>query len=280
MTSPFEECYLLPKTFLIKKRNKEKTPASILSNKKLPSDLRLKYFDNFMKFDKGKPSVRALTQDEPEINIDTLLGDLPLMNVPEARALLQFMKDSHEISWNLNLELIIDNTTINRSDLRKIIRYMLGLSTVTRHTDIPIGAEQLISKLELLDFPFEWLRKFPRQKLDRAAKIKVSKEEEELLEGVSKKKAPEAKALLQFMKDSAEISWNSNLELVLDNTPIFGSDLREIIRYMLGLTAKHIPTGAEQLISKLKELDFPFEQLKKSSKQVTKKQVGKGWIVF
>lgn len=172
MSSPFKESLLVPVSFLIQKKKKtdKKTPMGILSDKRQPADIRLKYFDNFVKFskDKGSPPMKVITRTEeekeesrPEYDIKVLVRDIPDFRLPLARAILEFMTDSKKITWDRNFQVALDGHEIHNSDIREILKYILGLSIVTSAEDIPTGAEQVKEKLRLLDIPLVWLKNTP-----------------------------------------------------------------------------------------------------------------------
>lgn len=179
MDSPFKESLLVPASFLIKKKEKLQlkkkiTPTAILTDTRRPADLRLKYFDNFVKFNKEreKSPLKVITKTEQEAaekvpvedDPKVLLKDIPKEKIPLATSILSFIKDSDEISWNQKFEVIIDGNTIQDSDIRKIIQYYVGEIIVTdaRH-DVPIGANILKEKLEIIDIPFTWFKLIPRR---------------------------------------------------------------------------------------------------------------------
>lgn len=174
MTSPFKECLLVPASYLIKKKkseNKPKNPKEILSNKKLPADVRLKYFDSFVKFNKEKESspVRVITKTEEEAKkkppydiLRSFLSDLPDAKLPLVKAILEFITESKEITWDRNFQVVIDKQEIRDSDIRKILQYFVGLGVHTSEADIPTGSEELRTKLEQLEIPSDWFGYIPR----------------------------------------------------------------------------------------------------------------------
>lgn len=204
----FKESLLVPVSLLInktlkkKKKKKKKavstasdkkepvTAEEILSNKDLPADLRLKYFDNFNKFNKPLPTApipvvtRSELQARPahEYDDNILLENISVDKFPVASSILNFIKSSQDISWNKNFEVVVDGRLIRDSDIRKILSFLVGEVVITKHEDIPPGGFEVKKKLEILGLPKSWI-----QTVRKSVRI-IKREEEE--EKEEKKKGP------------------------------------------------------------------------------------------
>lgn len=185
--STFKESLLVPVSFLIQKKKKKETkitPSEILNDKTIPADLRLKYYNKFLKYNKERPKspLKVITKTEAEeekvsdYEIQAILRDVPDLKIPLARAILQFIKDNDDISWNKKFEVVIDGKTIEDSDIRAIIRFLVGLKIITSEKDFPKGGRETFAKLEVLDIPSDWLtfvqREIQRSRRKRKLEIK------------------------------------------------------------------------------------------------------------
>jgi len=186
----FKESLLVPLTCI---RNKKKhssqkmkgksikspvsTAESLLADESIPADLRLKYFDNMVRFDRARPPtpVNVITntekreeqeqQAENQREEDTriLLNEIPDSKKPLASSILKFMKERRDITWNSRFEAVLDGEVIPDSDIRKIMQFLLGEVIYTLgKLDIPKGAMSIKEKLEISEIPPSWLKHVPR----------------------------------------------------------------------------------------------------------------------
>jgi hypothetical protein len=184
----FKESLLVPTTFLkttetksrAKNQQKKSTnfsknnPLSILSDESTPADIRLKYFDNFIRHNpvRAKPPIKVITKSEEEyqsqhisqIDINNILQDIPSDKKPLASSILNFIKDSNEIQWNNRHEIILDGNIIPGSNIKSIIQFLVGEVVYTNdRIDTPVGLSEVKKKLIVLGLSPSWLRKAPRQ---------------------------------------------------------------------------------------------------------------------
>lgn len=161
--SKFKECLLIPTSFLSKKKKSKlkdgkNISSKILSNKNIPASVRLRIFDNFMRFHHDKPMQKEIEKEKPvqedflhklldkihntnpvkkeenekdaeeeeeeekKYGIDNITRDIPDENKPKAIAILHRMMQSGEITWNEKFEVIIEGTKILKSDIREIMK--------------------------------------------------------------------------------------------------------------------------------------------------------------
>ena len=152
-------------------------PATILSNETIPADLRLKLFDNHVRFNKEKPAVplNVITKSERNEEVTSafekikedesrvLLNDVPSSKKPLANAILKFIKDTGDVVWNSKFEVSVDGEIVPNSDFRKILHFLIGEVIYTHgQLDIPPGALKVKNKLEILEMPSSWLKYSPR----------------------------------------------------------------------------------------------------------------------
>jgi hypothetical protein len=139
----------------------------------MPADLRLKYFDNLVKFNRNRPPppLEVVTRSERkeaesqerEDDSKLLLDDIPIAKKPLANAILKFMRETKVISWNSKFEVIIDGEILQESDMRKVLQFLLGEIVYTQgQLDIPKGAITVKERLDILEIPTSWLKHVPR----------------------------------------------------------------------------------------------------------------------
>lgn len=186
----FKESLLVPVSFmtksevLLRKKKSSKTKPtprkpvsanSILSNENVPADLRLKYFDNFMRHNRLRPEsrVKVITETEEEEqkkyrfsvqDLENILQDISIDKKPLASSILNFIKDSDEITWNDNFEIIIDGKILPESNIKRILQFLVGEVVYTdRRLDVPPGVKAVREKLKILGIPLSWLKQTPKQ---------------------------------------------------------------------------------------------------------------------
>jgi hypothetical protein len=150
---------------------------SLLSDESIPADLRLKYYDNMVRFNKERPPtpVSVITNTEKkeeqeqrvkgQIEEDTriVLSGVPDSKKPLAHSIVKFMQESQDITWNSKFEAVLDGNVIPDSDIRQIMLFLLGEVIFTfGKLDIPKGAQSIKEKLEILEIPPAWLKHAPR----------------------------------------------------------------------------------------------------------------------
>lgn len=182
----FKESLLIPMSYFKKRQKtsfeKEKsklsvpvTAESILLDKTIPADLRVKYFDNLKKFDKARPPapINVITTTEKkeegekgkqrEEDLKIILNDMPDSKKPLASSIINFMRETKDITWNSQFEVAVDERIIPNSDIRKILQFLVGEVIYTSgKLDIPKGAATVKEKLEILEVPPSWLKHVPR----------------------------------------------------------------------------------------------------------------------
>lgn len=176
MNNPtFKQSLLIP--FSPCKEKEERDPAlSILSEKNVPADLKLKQFDSFVKYNRDRKTSDEKTEAPPHlVNLENISD----AKKPLAESILTFIRKTPEISWDWKFQLVIDQKVFSGSDLPKILQYLVGELVITNSVlDIPPGARELEEKLRVLGIPSSWLQLIPRRS-KRATKRKVLPKEEE-----------------------------------------------------------------------------------------------------
>ena len=130
---------------------------SILDNENMPSSEKMKLFhqNKFLQ----KNTTLAPLKNEKNDNFLYIINQIPDKYKPYSKAILEFIRNQGNISWNNNLELIIDGELFTQSNIISILNYLLTDIVVTRPSDIPIGSQELEQKMLDLGLPSSWITK-------------------------------------------------------------------------------------------------------------------------
>lgn len=169
----FERSIIIP--FELYKKCKlpttDATSLDILTNKTLPSDTKLKLYDQAVISEKHStssssppPLVNAVTKGQH------ILHNIPDKDKPVVRSILDIIHDNDKIlDYNDNLEVIIDGQRISGSHLVNILLYLTNNIPVTSEKDVPEGAHEVYTRLIELGMPAVWIKKVQRPKRQRTS---------------------------------------------------------------------------------------------------------------
>jgi hypothetical protein len=162
---------------------KDTDSVDILTNETLPSDRKLKLYNQAVLSETTKsttppPSATPL----PLTKGRHILHNIPDKDKPVARSILDLVHNNDTIlDYNDNLEVIIDGQSIYGSNLINILLYLTNNVPVTSEADIPKGATLFHDHLLELGMPPVWirLRRGPKKRsstrLEQASKSKKAK---------------------------------------------------------------------------------------------------------
>lgn len=103
---------------------------------------------------------------------------------------------------------------------------------------------------------------------------------ESIVQGISSKNTPYANSILsKILQNRETIHWNDKLEVVINNKRYPGSDIIDLMRYVLGekviTSSNDIPIAGRSFKDTLIDIGVPRTWLKQP-----KKQRGHGWVSY
>lgn len=183
--SSYKEAIIIPLALYKTATFAKETAPSILQ---LPIDQKLKimeaekYYDSAVKVDKQTIETKEVSLMKESIR--NILDTLEVKEQPYARSILnKLLEPDSNIQWNPQYEIIIDKNTIPNTDIRKLLKHVLGYTINTAEADLPLAHEEFSEALLNL-VPAVWL-KIPERKAGRKAGMLVAKQ---LLRGAQKRK--------------------------------------------------------------------------------------------
>ena len=154
----------------------ENEQKNVLYNKNLPSDIKIKLHKQQKKLIKKQniePQVVSIHEEklnETQQSEDNILEEFSNQTRPAVYFILKYIKESRDIvSWNDNLEVIIEGETIENSNIIELLKFVTNTLIITSSSDIPVGVSEFISALQKIGVPRSLIkipRKSPRKKSD------------------------------------------------------------------------------------------------------------------
>ena len=142
----------------------------ILTDISKPTDSKMKLYNQELtrkRYNTVRTQVRSnpTTTAIPSNDGDHIVNQLPLVDRPNARAILNTFKQNQTIlNWNDRGEVIVDERVIPGSDISRIFQYFTNNLPIGKHKDLPLGTGEVYDALMSLDVPKEWFKKRPRTK--------------------------------------------------------------------------------------------------------------------
>ena len=108
----------------------------------------------------GSPRDGGTSTEPPSVksnheNIEIVLKDFSNNEKNDGRAILEYINNATSISWNPEtFEIVIDNDVVKFTDIRLLLKAIVGNSTAT----LPVGLCLFIEKLIELKLPFSHYR--------------------------------------------------------------------------------------------------------------------------
>ena len=158
----FKESIIIPLELYQKKCKPDqvvKTSDQLLSRSDLPSDLRLKLYNqakwNENRFMKKDPKTDSHPTDWQQ-NKEQLLKRIPLDNIPYIKSILELFvaKNRDVVDWIPNTyELVIEGEKLPETHLLQILHYLLR----PENKSMPAGTIEFRRKLTEIGVPDNWL---------------------------------------------------------------------------------------------------------------------------
>jgi hypothetical protein len=140
----------------------EEDEAAKLLDADIPSDIKMKLHSQKKKHSKNTNSDEQSRYED----VDFIVQILPEKSQPFARSILQKISDHKgEISWNENLELVLDGRPLADTNIIELFKLISKNLIITRQSeDVPKGAHQFVDKLLEIGVPRSWITaRFPRE---------------------------------------------------------------------------------------------------------------------
>lgn len=159
----FRESVIIPLE-LFKKCNLQKEDNAILRDVNLPSDVKMKLYNQEKKIEKMRTSDK---DPEPHLQEDHsfIINAVPLHLQPYVQSILKVINSRKEaIRWNQELEVVIDGKPFSNSNIVDLFKFITKSLVVTADTDLPIAAREFYNKLLEIGIPKSWIKAtFPRR---------------------------------------------------------------------------------------------------------------------
>lgn len=179
MSLTFQECVIVPLGLWDKckfSNAKESSTEHILKDDTLPDDVKHKLYQQERKFEQKhtkptqtipKPKPDSTQEVTPRNN--SIVAQMNENVQPFARSILDKIKEQPEqISFNKDLEIVIDGDEVPNSNIVDILGFLLKSKIVTSKQDIPIASWETRKKLVEIGVPETWIKKkAPREGLRR-----------------------------------------------------------------------------------------------------------------
>ena len=97
-----------------------------------------------------------------------IIDSVKTVDKPTVKSILDKIQQFKNIvSWNKNLEIILNGNVIPDTNIVKIMQYLMKSRVVTSERDIPRGASQFYEALiEQLEIPKSWIKQKPRLRMN------------------------------------------------------------------------------------------------------------------
>ena len=173
----FKESIIIPLETYRKCRFDQSGQDVDLLSSKLPSDVKMKLFNQMKIKSKRKSIPQTITSPTDSLSVKDILNKIPIKDQPYVKSILDWIKPhSHDLRWNSDHEIIIDGKVQPGSNVSEIFQYLTNNLTVTSDNDIPVGARAFHDKLMFLNIPISWIKvKLPTRSSKRSTKGKKHK---------------------------------------------------------------------------------------------------------
>jgi len=133
----------------------EEDEAAKLLDADIPSDIKMKLHSQKKKHSKNTNSDEQSRYED----VDFIVQILPEKSQPFARSILQKISDHKgEISWNENLELVLDGRPLADTNIIELFKLISKNLIITKQSeDVPKGAHQFVGKLLEIGVPRSWI---------------------------------------------------------------------------------------------------------------------------
>ena len=168
----FQESIIIPletfKMYQTYKGTEKRQDENVLFDESLPPDVKMKLYNQ----EKALKQIIQIPSTVPEPTFkgtakdyNFIIDSIPTAIQPFVSSILnhlQHFKD--QITWNDQLELIIDGKPFANSNIVKLFQFIMKKITISSDKDIPIGAFEFYRKLLEIGVPNAWMKlTFPRK---------------------------------------------------------------------------------------------------------------------
>ena len=159
----FKESIIIPLSMFqqCQFKNENDPETQILLDPALPSDLKLKLYDQQrqLKPDNNKLDNLVSSDIEKYPNIPTIIDSVPEKDQPMVTSILdKIIANPEHLFWNNNFEITLDGKFIPLSNIIDIMQLMMKNRVVTSDRDIPIATKQVVQKLLEIGTPRSWIK--------------------------------------------------------------------------------------------------------------------------
>lgn len=135
----------------------------LLYSTDLPADLKMKLYNQQVKFETSIPASKSVTAEDSEIDrmkkdIPAVLNHISSRKRPYVQNILEkFIDKPSIISWNKNLEVTVDGSFLSGSNLIDILQCLVGEKIISKSEDIPLGLKNILAQFDALGIPKTWV---------------------------------------------------------------------------------------------------------------------------
>lgn len=164
--------------------SKDTVAVDILTNETLPSDKKLKLYNQAVTAEKRASSPPPLPPPPPPSSLPDkrqhILHNIPDKDKPVVRMILDIVNENNNIlDTNDNLELLIDEQVVSGSNIVNVLLYLTGNVPVTSDSDIPKGSHAFYDRLIQLGMPSIWIKtKLRSKKSKKRTSSRIAESEE------------------------------------------------------------------------------------------------------
>lgn len=160
------------------KISQQQKDKSVLYRDDVPSDVKLKLYQQEQKLTKKPKTTTTVRQDvsqtASQIKQNDVTSFVNTFNAKQqplvASILAQMLKYPSKIAWNDRNEIVIDGNPIKESNVIELLNYTMGRKVITKDgKDIPEGGIRFIETLSEIGVPREWI-KAPSRRSTRVRK--------------------------------------------------------------------------------------------------------------
>ena len=179
----YEEAVIIPMDVFTKcnftsaeKKPAVKTSDEIINDAALPSDIKVKLFNQKKKLTKiplPEPQVVKIQKEVQQFpSEDIIINQFPIKTRPVVYLLLKYIKDSGGVlSWTDDLEIRIGGKKIQDSNIVQLLKFVTNNLIVTSPKDVPVGAEDFVNALQDIGVPKQYIQ-LPRRSARRSEWLK------------------------------------------------------------------------------------------------------------
>lgn len=154
----------------------DENPTQNILDENLPSDVKMKLYTQ-AQHHTHREKTQEHTDKQKHQDYDFIVQLLAEKNQPFAQSILNKMRErSDEVSWNKNLELVLDGKTYVDSNIIELFKYIMKNLVITRHSDVPRGAIDFMKKLYDIGVPKSWIKATMARESTRRPRLRARRQ--------------------------------------------------------------------------------------------------------